>query len=102
MKSKKISWIDKKLKDSQFRQDVEEEYRKLSIGEQLLHLRQAAHLTQAQVAEKVGTTGSAISRYENASYSRYELNTVRKIVEACGGHLKLIFDSQEGSQLVSF
>ena len=47
-------------------------------------------MTQAAVAKKVGTTASAISRYENAEYDRYELQTLRKIVEACGGKIQII------------
>ena len=47
-------------------------------------------MTQAAVAKKVGTTASAVSRYENAEYDRYELQTLRKIVEACGGKIQII------------
>ena len=86
------NWVEKKLQDTEFRKGFEEEYVKISIGEQLLQLRSEAHLTQAELAKRVGTTGSAISRYENASYDRYELQTLRKLVEACGGHMKIVFE----------
>ena len=94
MKKKKqeLSWVAKKNLDPDFRKGFEEEYAKISIGEQLFSLRQNAKLTQEQLALRVGTTGSAISRYENAAYNRYELQTLRKIVEACGGHLRLVFE----------
>lgn len=82
-------WVDKKLADSQFRQGFEEEAQKLAIGEQLSRLRQEAGLTQAQLAKRIGSTASAISRYENADYDRYELRTLQKIVRACGGHLAI-------------
>lgn len=62
----------------------------MSIGEQLAALRLQSNMTQAAVAKKAGTTASAISRYENADYDRYELQTLRKIVEACGGKLNII------------
>ena len=94
-KKQELSWVDKKLQDPKFRKGFDDEYAKLSIGEQLLQLRQEAHLTQAQLASRVGTTGSAISRYENASYNRYELQTLRKIVEACGGHMRIIFEAAD-------
>ena len=89
-KSKEKSWLDKKLADKKFKKGFMEEYVKVSIGEQLAALRQKANMTQAAVAKKVGTTASAISRYENAEYDRYELQTLRKIVEACGGKLDII------------
>lgn len=89
---KQESWVSKKLKDPKFKEQVEEEYAKISIGEELLQLRLQADLTQSELAKKVGTTGSAISRYENATYDRYELRTIKQIVKACGGKLKLIFE----------
>ena len=85
-------WLDKKLADSQFRKGFEEEAQKLAIGEQLSRLRQEAGLTQAQVAKRIGSTASAISRYENAAYDRYELRTLHKIVRACGGHLDITME----------
>jgi DNA-binding XRE family transcriptional regulator len=86
---KQVGWLDKKLANPKFRKAFRQEYEKLSIGEQLLRLRLDAGMTQAEVAKKVGTTASAISRYENAEYDRYELQTLRKIVEACGGVLHI-------------
>jgi predicted transcriptional regulator len=95
-KSKERSWLDKKLDDKKFKKGFMEEYVKVSIGEQLAALRQKANMTQAAVAKKVGTTASAISRYENAEYDRYELQTLRKIVEACGGKLDIIVAPAKG------
>ena len=85
-------WLDKKLADHQFRQGFEEEMQKLAIGEQLSRLRQEAGLTQAQLAKRIDSTASAISRYENADYDRYELRTLQKIVRACGGHLDITME----------
>ena len=90
VKSKEKSWMDKKLVDKNFKKGFMAEYVKVSIGEQLAALRQSANMTQAAVAKKVGTTASAISRYENSEYDRYELQTLRKIVEACGGRIDII------------
>ena len=74
---------------------LEAELVKLSIAEQLLRLRIQSGQTQAQVAKKVGTTASAISRYENAEYDRYELRTLKKIADACGGHVKLTIEGPD-------
>lgn len=93
MKAKAVGmgkgWLDRKLVSSKFRKGFEEELQKLAIGEQLARLRLEAGLTQAQVAKRTGTTASAISRYENAEYDRYELRTLQKIVRACGGRLEI-------------
>ena len=83
----KKSWVEGKLSNPKFKKIFDEEVQRLSIGEQLVQLRNHAGLTQVQVAKKAGTTASAISRYENADYDRYELKTLQKIAIACGGHL---------------
>ncbi|MGQ0809622.1 MAG: helix-turn-helix domain-containing protein [Nitrospiraceae bacterium] len=85
-------WLDRKLASPKFRKGFEEESQKLAIGEQLTRLRREAGLTQAQVAQRVGTTASAISRYENAEYDRYELRTLQRIVRACGGRLDVTLE----------
>ena len=87
-----MGWVERKLANSKFRKGFEEEVQKLAIGEQLSRLRQEAGLTQAQVAQRVGTTASAISRYENADYDRYELRTLQRIVRACGGRLDITLE----------
>lgn len=86
------SWVDKKLENPRFRKTFEEEYEKLSLGEQLVRMRLAAGLTQSELAKKIGTTASAISRYESAEYDRYELRTLRRIAAACGGKLQLTLE----------
>jgi len=92
------SWVEEKLTDDKFRKQFEEEYYKLSIAEQLIRLRMLSGLTQAQLAKKTGTTASAISRYENVEYDRYELQTLRKIVAACGGRLKIIVEASSDTE----
>ncbi len=84
------SWIEEKLKNPRFKKKFEEESDKLSIAEQLVKIRLEANLTQAELALRIGTTASAISRYENCDYDRYEVNTIRKITEACGGTFKIV------------
>ncbi|MEQ1562364.1 MAG: helix-turn-helix transcriptional regulator [Nitrospiraceae bacterium] len=85
-------WLENKLTNPKFRKGFDEEVQKLAIGEQLSRLRQEAGLTQAQVAQRAKTTASAISRYENAEYDRYELRTLQRIVLACGGRLDITME----------
>jgi transcriptional regulator with XRE-family HTH domain len=50
--------------------------------------RRRAGLTQAQLAERVGTSQPAIARYERAR-AMPDLPTLHRIVEACGYELNL-------------
>lgn len=86
------SWIRKKLSNPKFRKGYENEAHKLAIAEQIIKLRKEAGLTQAELAAKIGTTGSVISRYENADYNRYEVQSLFRIAQACGGSLKINFE----------
>ena len=94
------SWVEQKLAEkgpgSSFEIQFLEELERISIGEQLVRMRLAAGLTQAEVAKRIGSTPSAISRYESAEYDRYELRTLRRITEACGGRFHLILEAPSG------
>ena len=92
--AKTKSWIEKKLENPRFKKKYEQESDKLAISEQLIKLRLESGLTQAELAERISTTASAISRYESEGYDRYEINTIRKIVEACDGELQIIIKSR--------
>jgi len=86
---------DKKLNEM-----VDEEFRKLQIGQQILKLRKQADLTQQELADFVGTTGSVISRLESAEYSGHSLKMLEKIAIALGKKVDVrIVDRVERRQL---
>lgn len=70
---------------------LEEEYAALHV---LLAARQEAGLTQAQIAERMDTTASAVSRLEaslaNEKHSP-SFATIRKYAAACGKKLVISF-----------
>ena len=74
------------------REKYEEEFEAFKIGVLIQEARKKQHLTQAQLAMKVGTTKNYISRIENNA-SDIRLSTLMKIIrEGLGGHLKLSVD----------
>ncbi len=59
---------------------------------QLIHeYRKQAGLTQAQLARMVGTTQSAISRLEQASYEGHSLSMLDRIAHALRQHVRVHF-----------
>jgi len=70
---------------------VEEERRKLEIGFKIQRMRQAAGLTQTQLARMVGTAQSAIARIESGEYERLSLTTLLKVTHALGSSLDIQF-----------
>ena len=71
-------------KDSELKNMVNEEFQKLQIGQQIYDLRKEAGLTQAELADVVGTTGSVISRLESAEYDGHSLKMLERIAIVLG------------------
>ena len=71
------------------RNELEAGYENFKIGALIHEARLERGLTQEQLAEKVGTTKSYISKIEN-NIKEVRLSTLQKIVElGLGGHLQL-------------
>jgi DNA-binding Xre family transcriptional regulator len=71
------------------RDELEAGYETFKIGVLLQEARLQRGITQAELAEKVGTTKSYISKIEN-NIKEVRISTLQKIVElGLGGHLDL-------------
>jgi len=74
------------------RDKYEQEFETFKIGVLIQEARKKQHMTQEQLADKVGTTKNYISRIENNA-SDIRLSTLMRIIrEGLGGHLKLSLD----------
>lgn len=56
---------------------------------QLVELRQAAGLSQVEVAQQLGVSQGWISRLERGELDRTEIGTLRRYVQALGAHLEI-------------
>ncbi len=82
-------FIEKRKKeDADFAFEYESGYKNFKIGVLLRQSRKAVGLTQEQVAEKLHTRKSAISRIENHAED-IRLSTLEKYIEALGKKLHL-------------
>jgi ribosome-binding protein aMBF1 (putative translation factor) len=63
---------------------LEEELVNAELSRLVYDLRTGAKLTQAQLAKRVGTTQSVISRLEDADYEGHSLAMLRRIARAVG------------------
>lgn len=64
---------------------------------ELAQLREAADVTQVQLAERLGRNQSTVSRIERQD--DLYLSTLREYVEALGGQLDLVARFQDGSEV---
>lgn len=102
MKTKKnnklVSWdshLNKKYgkNGTATRNKFDEEFEAFKIGVIIQEARKNQHLTQEELALKVGTTKNYISRIENDA-SDIKLSTLIRIIrEGLGGDLKFSFEA---------
>ena len=84
----------RKARDPEFAEGFEAGYSEFRIGVILRQARQAAGLTQEQVARQLGTHKSAISRMENHA-DDVRLSTLRAYAQAVGATLQIQLIAQQ-------
>ena len=75
--------------DEELREMVRQEVLNAEIGQLIYDARTKTGLTQKQLADRLGTTQSVISRLESADYEGHSLSMLRRIAEALGQKLEL-------------
>lgn len=75
-------------RDAEFAENYDVGYADFKIGVILRQAREAAGLTQDEVAQKLQTKKSAISRIENHA-DDVRLSTIRRYAEAVGANLQM-------------
>ena len=81
------------MESPKFKAVYDEVSAKMSIGEQIAELRHRAKMSQLELAKRVDTSRTAIARYENGDYNRYNVGTLMRIARALHKRLKISFSS---------
>ncbi len=71
----------------------------LDLGKLIYDLRIEAGLSQRELAEKMGTTQSVISRLEEGGGAKNRIDTLARVATALGRHLVLSFPAEVPSEL---
>ncbi|MHB8789426.1 MAG: helix-turn-helix domain-containing protein [Desulfobulbaceae bacterium] len=88
MKTLKKYIKDRKAKDPKFSEGFETGYEEFKIGVMLKSAREDAGLTQEELAQKLQTKKSAISRIENHAED-IKLSTLERFAQALGKKLRI-------------
>lgn len=80
--------------DPELADAVEDEAFSANIAQQVYDLRSEAGITQTQLAERVETQQSVISRIEDADYDGHSLGMLRRIAFALDRRLRVEFCAQ--------
>ena len=93
-------WEDVKKKraapDAETRSGVEQD---LALGQLIYDLRTEAGLSQRELAERMGTTQSVISRLEEGGGAKNRIDTLARVAEALGRHLIVSFPEKVPAKL---
>ncbi|HLZ69129.1 MAG TPA: helix-turn-helix transcriptional regulator [Dehalococcoidia bacterium] len=81
-------WV-RQMADPAFREAYAAEAASKQLWLQLVEARQAAGLTQAELAQRLGVSQAQVARVEKRGYNSYTLKTLRRYVQALGGDFTL-------------
>ncbi|MBZ0255570.1 helix-turn-helix transcriptional regulator [bacterium] len=73
-------------------ESLQEERENAEISRKIYDLRKEAGLTQKELAERIGTTPSVISRLEDSDYEGHSFTMLRRIAAALGRKIRIEFD----------
>jgi DNA-binding XRE family transcriptional regulator len=77
--------------DRRREEEYDEEVINAEIARKIYQLRTKAGLTQQELAARVGTSKSAISRLEDADYEGHSLSMLKRIAEALNKRVEIRF-----------
>ena len=77
--------------DPKRKQAFEEAVANREVAQRIYELREQAGLSQTELAKRVGTTQSVISRLEDADYEGHSLAMLRRIAEVLGKRIEIRF-----------
>lgn len=90
--SKLLERLRENFQDEEARYAYVDAFLNASIAAQIKSYRDAEGMSQQDLADKIGTKQSGISRLENANYSSWKVETLRKLARAFGLRLRISFE----------
>ena len=81
--------LKKDLANPRFKKLYDDQLRKLRLGVKIAKLRQKLGWSQADLAHRARTSQQAISRIEEADYTRYSLTLLQKLASTMGKQLTI-------------
>ena len=88
-----MDWVRERLGDPADRDAIQALMTEIDVRQDLIALREAAGLTQVQLAEKLGVTQSVISKLESRDGTKdVRLSTLVKVAAALGARVRITFD----------
>jgi DNA-binding Xre family transcriptional regulator len=74
--------LAQELKDPEFKREYEALEDEFTLAREIVALRKDRHLTQKELAERIGTSQPAIARLESGNYKNLSLSFLRRVAKA--------------------
>ena len=84
--------LRKELRDPEYSEGYAESFLNAYVATQIKVIREQRKMTQAELAEAIGTTQAGVSRIENVNYSSWGTRTLIKLARAFKVRLKVSFE----------
>jgi HTH-type transcriptional regulator/antitoxin HipB len=85
-------FAEEEAKRPGFIAEVDEEVERMALAHQLKELREAAGLSQAALAKRIGTKPPGIARLESGKFAP-RIGMLRKVAHALGVRLRIQFEA---------
>ncbi|PKA23694.1 transcriptional regulator [Leptospira sp. mixed culture ATI2-C-A1] len=76
------SLLKNQLKDKKFKSEYDALSNEFTLAKEIIKLRKKRHLTQKDLAEKIGTSQPAIARIESGNYKNLSLSFINRLAKA--------------------
>ena len=94
---KKIdNFLEKQLKNKEFRKLYEIERAKVALAQRIAEMRQEKHLNQKELAARLGVSQQFVSQIETGEGKNLTLDTLIRIAESLGHKVKISFPRSVG------
>jgi transcriptional regulator with XRE-family HTH domain len=102
MKTNFDQYLAEQMKDAAFAERFEKAGEAWDVALQIAALREAAGFSQKDLARILKTSQQQISRLESPSYEGHSLRMLRRVAEAMGGTVHIVFESgaKAGARLI--
>ena len=85
--------LREEFREKDYRHGYQDEFLNSRIAAQIRELRKRCGWSQQELAEKIGTRQSGVSRLEKSGYSGWSISTLRRLAEAFDVALSVKFAS---------
>jgi DNA-binding XRE family transcriptional regulator len=86
-------FLEEQLRDPDFAERFKRAGEAWDVALQIAALREQAGLSQKELARKLHTSQQQISRLESPAYEGHSLSMLRRVAEALGATVRVVFES---------